>query len=508
MRGGAPTRRPTSSSGPAATSGVISPPLPRRDDPASTARDPHECRSNMAPVPPEGNARLASCRARRVSAGGRVRLIDRYAPPEIAELFTDEARFRTWLEVEILAVEAWAKLGVIPPADATAIRERAGFDVDAIRAREAVTDHETAAFVDVVQERIGGPAAKWVHYGLTSYDVVDTAMAVTLVRATDLVIEALDALEAAVAARAREYRGTPMVGRTHGIHAEPITFGGKLALWALQLRRDRDRLVRARRAIAVGKVSGAVGTYSNVDPKVEEYVCEQLGLRPAPATQVIARDRHAEVLYACAALGSSIESFALEVRHLQRTEVAEVQEPFAAGAQKGSSAMPHKRNPWRSEQLCGLARVLRGNLQAGFEDVALWHERDMSHSSVERIVLTDSLILAYYMTKRFLGIADGMIVDAARMRENLDASHGLVFSEAVLLALIEAGLVRDDAYRLVQQAATRTLEERRPFRELLAEDTAITEHLSPEQLDECFDLQRAVAYAARAVDALDATDAP
>ena len=295
-----------------------------------------------------------------------------------------------------------------------------------------------------------------------------------------------------------------MAGRTHGIHAEPITFGSKLALWALQLRRDRVRLERAREAVAVGKVSGAVGSYSNVDPQVEAYVCEQLGLRPAPSTQVIARDRHAELLYACAALGSSIESFALEVRHLQRTEVGEVQEPFAAGAQKGSSAMPHKRNPWRSEQLCGLARVLRGNLQAGLEDVALWHERDMSHSSVERIVLTDSLILAYYMTGRFRGIVEGLIVHTDRMRENLDASYGLVFSEAVLLALVEAGLERDDAYRLVQRAATRTWEERRPFRAVLADDAEITAHLSAARLDECFDLNRAVAHAARAVDALEA----
>jgi adenylosuccinate lyase len=435
-------------------------------------------------------------------------LIDRYAPPEIADLFTDEARFRTWLEVEVLASEAWAKLGVVPPADAAAIRERADFDLEAIRAREAVTDHETAAFVDVVQERIGGPAARWVHYGLTSYDVVDTALAVTLVRALDLILGHVDRLEAAIVRRAREHRNTPMAGRTHGIHAEPITFGSKLALWALQLRRDRARLERARESIAVGKVSGAVGSYSNVDPQVEAYVCEQLGLRPAPATQVIARDRHAELLYACAALGSSIESFALEVRHLQRTEVGEVQEPFAAGAQKGSSAMPHKRNPWRSEQLCGLARVLRGNLQAGMEDIALWHERDMSHSSVERIVLPDSLILAYYLTGRLTGIVDGLIVNTERMRENLDASFGLVFSEAVLLALVEAGLERDDAYRLVQQAATRTWESRRPFREVLADDAEITARLSPERLDECFDLDRAVAHAARAVDALDEASVP
>ena len=433
-------------------------------------------------------------------------MIDRYALPEIAGLFSDEARFRDWLEVEVLATEAWAKLGVVPAADAAAIRERAAFTVEAIRAREAVTDHETAAFVDVVQEAIGGPAAKWVHYGLTSYDVVDTAMSMALVRACDLIVEAVDALEAAVVVRAVEHRDTPMAGRTHGIHAEPITFGSKVALWALQLRRDRVRLTRAREAVAIGKLSGAVGSYSNVDPEVEAYVCERLGLRPVPSTQVLARDAHAELLYACAALGASIEAFALAVRHLQRTEVREVEEPFAAGAQKGSSAMPHKRNPWRSEQLCGLARVLRGNLTAGMENIALWHERDMSHSSVERIVLTDSLVLAYYMAVRFRAIVAGMVVHPDRMLENLEASHGLVFSESVMLALVASGLPRDDAYRMVQRAATRTWEEQRPFRDVLAADPEITQRLDAAALDVCFDLDHAVAHAARAVDALDALE--
>jgi adenylosuccinate lyase len=430
-------------------------------------------------------------------------LIDRYALPEIAGLFTDEARFRDWLEVEVLASEAWAKLGVVPEADARAIRERADFTVEAIRAREAVTDHETAAFVDVVQEAIGGPAAKWVHYGLTSYDVVDTAMSMALVRACDLIVDAVDALEAAVVVRAREHRNTPMAGRTHGIHAEPITFGSKLALWALQLRRDRVRLTRAREAVAIGKLSGAVGSYSNVDPVVEAYVCERLGLRPVPSTQVLARDAHAELLYACAALGASIEAFALEVRHLQRTEVREVEEPFATGAKKGSSAMPHKRNPWRSEQLCGLARVLRGNLTAGMENIALWHERDMSHSSVERIVLTDSLVLAYYMAVRFRAIVAGLVVHTDRMLHNLDSSYGLVFSESVMLALVASGLPRDDAYRMVQRAATRTWDEQRPFRDVLAADPEITQRLAPSVLDQCFDLEHAVAHAARAVDALE-----
>lgn len=434
-------------------------------------------------------------------------MIPRYSLPPVAELFTDEARFATWLEVEILAVEAWAALGVIPADAARAIRARGAFDVAEIEARERVTDHDVAAFVDVVQSHIGGPEATWVHYGLTSSDVVDTALALTVTRALDYIISAVDALEAAVATRAREHRDTPMVGRTHGIHAEPTTFGAKVALWALQLRRERRRLVAAREVIAVGKLSGAVGTFSNVDPAVEEYVCERLGLQPVPATQVLTRDRHAEVLYACASLGAAVESFALEVRHLQRTEVREAEEPFRTGAQKGSSAMPHKRNPVKSEQLCGLARVLRGNLTAGMEDVALWHERDISHSSVERVILPDSLMLAYYVTVKFTSIIEGLVVHPDRMIGNLDASHGLVFSQPVLLALVERGVARDDAYRLVQRAAMRTWEEARPFREVLAEDAEVTAVLDPPTIDACFDLKRAVARAGRAVDALDASGA-
>jgi len=429
-------------------------------------------------------------------------LIPRYALESMADLFTDEARFATWLEVEILAVEAQAKLGVVPPDAAAAIRERGAFDVAEIEARERVTEHDVAAFVDVVQERVGQPAGAWVHHGLTSSDVVDTALSVTLVRACDVLLEAVDALEAAIAARAEEHRDTVMVGRTHGIHAEPTTFGAKVALWALQVRRDRVRLVRAREAVAVGKLSGAVGTYSNVDPQVEAYVCEHLGLRPVPATQVLARDRHAELLYACASVGATVESFALEVRHLQRTEVREVEEPFRVGAQKGSSAMPHKRNPVKSEQLCGLARVLRANVIPGLEDVALWHERDISHSSVERIVLPDSLTLAHYVAVKFRSIAEGMVVHPDRMRENLEASHGLVFSQPVLLALVEAGVSRDDAYRIVQRAASESWEKRRAFAEVLREDSDVTTVLSEEQLAACFDLERALANASRAVDAL------
>jgi adenylosuccinate lyase len=354
-----------------------------------------------------------------------------------------------------------------------------------------------------VQERVGMPAGAWVHYGLTSSDVVDTALSVLLVRALDQVSADALALEQAIVERAREFRDTPMVGRTHGIHAEPTTFGNKLALWALQLHRDRERLARARSAIAVGKLSGAVGTYSNIDPRIEAFVCEQLGLRPVPATQVLGRDRHAEVLYACASVAATVESFALEVRHLQRTEVREVEEPFRAGKQKGSSAMPHKRNPVKCEQLCGLARVVRANLQAGLEDVALWHERDISHSSVERVILPDSLVLADYMLRRFRSIVDGMVVYPDRMIENLEASYGLVFSQPVLLALVESGLGRDDAYRLVQRNAMRAWEERRSFRELLAADAEVIERLDAASLDGCFDLKRALAGAGRVFEALE-----
>ena len=430
-------------------------------------------------------------------------MIERYALPEIAALFTDEARFSAWLEVEILATEAWAALGVVPEADAAAIRAGAGFDVAAVHERERVTEHDVAAFVDVVQERIGGPAAAWVHYGLTSSDVVDTALSVTLVRACDLLLDAAAELDRSITRRAHEHRAAPMAGRTHGVHAEPTTFGAKLALWALQVRRDRERLQRARAAIGVGKLSGAVGTYSNIDPSVEAFVCERLGLRPVPATQVIARDRHAELLYACASVGASVESFALEIRHLQRTEVREVEEPFRAGSQKGSSAMPHKRNPVKCEQLCGLARVVRSNLQAGLENVALWHERDISHSSVERIVLPDSLELAYYMLVKFRAIVDGMVVYPERMRENLDASYGLVFSQPVLLALVAGGMSRDDAYRAVQRNAMLTWEARSPFRDVLGKDPDVTARLTPAQLDECVDLSAALANVDRVFATLD-----
>jgi adenylosuccinate lyase len=430
-------------------------------------------------------------------------LIPRYSLPPMSDLFSDGTRLSTWLEVELLATEAWAELGVVPREHAAAIRERASFDVDAVQERERVTDHDVAAFVDVVQERVGMPAGAWVHYGLTSSDVVDTALCVLLTRAVDVLDGVAAELEEALVEGARRWRDLPMVGRTHGIHAEPTTFGAKVALWALQVRRDRDRLARAREAVAVGKLSGAVGTYSNVDPYVEEHVCAALGLRPVPSTQVVARDRHAEFLYVCATIGATVETIALEIRHLQRTEVGEASEPFREGAQKGSSAMPHKRNPIKSEQLCGLARVLRSNLQAGLEDVALWHERDISHSSVERIILPDSAILTHYVLVQATRLVRGLRVFPDRMRENLvDRSHGLVFSQTVLLALVEAGMSRDDAYRAVQAAAMRAWEERVPFQGVLAADPAVTSVLDAGRLAACFDLERVLARAGRAVDAL------
>jgi adenylosuccinate lyase len=422
----------------------------------------------------------------------------------MADLFSDRARFGRWLEVEVLAVEAWSAIGVIPPEDARAVRDRAPEVTDALVAaiaeREAVTDHDVAAFVDVVQEAVGPPAGNWVHYGLTSSDVVDTALCATLTPAADLLIEACSELVSTLKARALELRDTAMVGRTHGIHAEPTTFGAKLALWCLQADRDRQRLQAARRAVAVGKLSGAVGTYSNIDPRVEEHVCRALGLTPVPATQVIARDRHAEYLWACAAVGATAELMGTEIRHLQRTEVGEVLEPFRAG-QKGSSAMPHKRNPIKAEQMSGLARVLRGYLGAGLEDVALWHERDISHSSVERIILPDASILAHYLLVRGRSLIEGMTVDRHRMLENLDRSYGLVFSQPVLLALVASGLTRDAAYRIVQRNAMASWEGGKPFRTLLESDPEVT--LDEAALDDAFSLERALRNTGRIFDALE-----
>jgi adenylosuccinate lyase len=431
-------------------------------------------------------------------------MIPRYSPPDMAALFTDAARFTLWLEVELLATEAQAGVGAVPVEDAATCRAKAPIVDDLFVAdvleRERVTDHDVAAFVDVVQERIGAPAGSYIHYGLTSSDVVDTALCATLTKAADLLLADLDAFVEALRTRALELMEVPVTGRTHGMHAEPTTFGAKFALWALQADRDRRRLRAARDGIAVGKLSGAVGTYSNIDPAVEGRVCAALGLQPVPATQVIARDRHAEYLYACASIGATVELMCTEVRHLARSELGEAEEPFGAG-QKGSSAMPHKRNPILSERLCGLARLLRGYLGAGLEDVALWHERDISHSSVERVALPDASLLACYILRKATGLAQGLVINADRALENLtDGSYGLVFSQSVLLALVSAGLTRDAAYRVVQRDARSAWEQRRPFREILRQDPEMS--LTEAQLDAAFDLTRSLRHTDRFRDAL------
>ena len=394
-------------------------------------------------------------------------MIPRYTRAELAAVWSDEARFEALRQVEVAASD---EMDGPTPDDLEAIRA-ATFTVAAIEEREKVTDHDVAAFVDVLSES-AGPAGRWIHYGLTSSDVLDTALALQLKRVGEIVLPDSRRLAQALAEQARAHVRTLCVGRTHGIHAEPTTFGIKLAGFAFEAARNADRLERAFAQAAVGAVSGAVGTYSATSPDFEARVLGRLGLAAEPvSTQVVARDRHAELLSAIALAGAGMERFATELRHLARTEVSEVREPFGAG-QKGSSAMPHKRNPIRSEQITGLARVLRGNAQAGLEDVALWHERDISHSSVERVVLPDSTILLDHLQRRTIALVQGMVVDAGRMRENLELTCGALFSQRVLLALVEQGQTRDDAYRIVQGLAQRALDERTPLRDLLAADPA------------------------------------
>jgi adenylosuccinate lyase len=429
-------------------------------------------------------------------------MIDRYSLPEIAEIFSDRSKFARYLEIELLATEAQAKLGVVPQTDAQTCRAKAPLVddnfVQQVAERELVTDHDVAAFVDVVQSAIGMPAGAWIHHGLTSTDVVDTAWCWMLKDGAELILGAMNELITKLQELAQLHRDTVMIGRTHGIHAEPTTFGAKVALWAMQVDRDRARMRAAREAIAVCKLSGAVGTYSNISPDIEAHVAKSLGLVAVPATQVVARDRHAEFLWACASLGSTIEAIAVELRHLQRTEVSEVREGFKAG-QKGSSAMPHKRNPISAETLTGLSRVLRSNLQTGLQNVALWHERDISHSSAERIVLPDSAMLAYYVTKRLTRVLANLEVDTQRMVDNLSSSFGVVFSQPVLLALVDSGLSRDDAYRIVQEDAALAWNQRQQLRNVLENDTRVT--LSSKQLDDAFDLRRSLVHTSKTLDA-------
>ena len=413
-------------------------------------------------------------------------VLERYTLPEMAELWSLENKFKKWLEVEILACEAWAELGVIPREAAALIRRKASFSVERILELEAETRHDVVAFTRCVAESLG-EEAKYVHYGLTSSDVVDTALAVLMKEAADLILQQLDALLDVLKAKAREHKTTIMMGRTHGIHAEPTTFGLKMALYVAEMQRNRLRLERARDTVACGKISGAVGTFANLPPQVEAYVCRKLGLSPAPiSTQILQRDRHAEFMAALAIAAGTLEKLATEIRGLQKTETREVEEPFYAG-QKGSSAMPHKRNPVGCEQICGLARVVRANAMAALENMPLWHERDISHSSTERIIIPDSTTLLHYMLHRMTRIVGDLRVYPENMRRNMEKTMGLIFSQKVLLTLVEKGMAREAAYDLVQKYAMEAWEKQKPFRELLASDPVIMSTLTPKELQACFD---------------------
>ncbi len=409
-------------------------------------------------------------------------------------VWSDESKLARWLDVELAATDAWAELGVVPREAAAELRSRAvPPSPERVAELEQVTNHDVAAFVDAVAEQVG-PAARWLHYGLTSSDVLDTALALQVQEAGALLLAALERALAAVIRRAEEHRHTVMVGRTHGVHAEPITFGAKLAGWAFELDRDRERLVNALDGLRVGKLSGTVGVYGGGNPEVERLVCERLGLDREPAaTQVVPRDRLAELAAALAVTAASLERFATEIRHLARTEVREVMEPFGKG-QKGSSAMPHKRNPVVAERICGLARVVRAASVVALENVALWHERDISHSSAERVVIPDAFLALDYMLDRFAWLVEGLVVDAERMRGNLDASHGLVFSQRVLSALVEAGLARNDAYRLVQSHALRSWEEELDFRVLVEGDPEVAARLGATGIADAFDLASSLQH--------------
>ena len=412
-------------------------------------------------------------------------MIARYSRPDMSRVWSEEAKLERWLAVELAAVDAWAQVGVIPADEAREVRERARVpSPERVAELERTTNHDVAAFADAVAEGLG-PEGRWLHYGLTSSDVLDTALALTIDAAGALVLDGLERAFATVVERAREHVHTLTMGRTHGVHAEPTTFGLKLASWAFELDRDRERLDAALRRMRVGKLSGAVGTYATTSPEVERIVCETLGLEPAPSsTQILQRDRHAEVLAVLALLASSLDRFALEIRHLARTEVREVEEPFGRG-QKGSSAMPHKRNPIVSERICGLARIVRGYALVGLENVALWHERDISHSSAERIALPDAFLAVDYALDRFAWLVEGLVVRTERMRANVEATGGLFFSQRLLLALVESGLERDAAYRMVQRHAARAWDEGLDFRGLVRSDVEIAGRVD---LGDVFDL--------------------
>jgi adenylosuccinate lyase len=411
----------------------------------------------------------------------------------MGRIWSDQRRYETWLLVETAAAEAMAAVGIVPLDAARDIRERGAFDIARIDEIEQTTQHDVIAFTTAVAEKVG-PSARWLHFGMTSSDVIDTAQALQMREACDVILADLEQLGDAIRDRAIEHRQTPMIGRTHGVHAEPMTFGLKLALWFAEVGRDRERMQRARATISVGKLSGAVGTFAHLPPAVEADVCRRLGLEPAAvASQVIQRDRHAELLAVLAITAASLEKFALEIRGLQKTEIGEVEEPFGKG-QKGSSAMPHKRNPIGCEQIVGLARLIRGNAHAALENVALWHERDISHSSVERVVLPDSFIALDHMLRRFTRIVRGMAVNVDRMRENLNRSRGVVFSGTVLLELAKKGVSREQAYEWVQRNAMRSFEEQRDFKALLFADADVSRVLTTAEIERAFDLREQLKH--------------
>jgi len=430
-------------------------------------------------------------------------VIARYSRPEMSRIWSEEGKLARWLDVELAALDAWAELGTVPPDDVAAIRARAlPPSPERVAEIELTTDHDLAAFVDAVQEQLG-PEGRWVHYGLTSSDVLDTALALQIRDGGSILSAGLDRAIAAVVARAHEHRRTICIGRSHGIHAEPTTFGWKLAGWAFELDRDRGRLDRALAGCRVGQFSGTVGTYAAIDPELERIACAALGLEPEPvSTQVVSRDRHADLLNVLALTASSLDRFATEIRHLARTEVREVEEPFAAGM-KGSSAMPHKRNPKVAERITGLARVVRAAATVGLENMPLWHERDISHSSAERIVLPDAFLALDYMLDRFAWIVEGLVVHVDRMERNLWASHGLFFSHRLLLGLVDSGLARADAYRIVQRNAMRAWDEERDFGRLVREDPDVTGVLDEAALDDVFDVGATVVNIDQVFDRLD-----
>ncbi|NNU93417.1 adenylosuccinate lyase [Geobacillus sp. NFOSA3] len=413
-------------------------------------------------------------------------MIERYTRPEMGAIWTEENRFKAWLEVEILACEAWAELGVIPKEDVELIRKNASFDIQRIKEIEEETRHDVVAFTRAVSETLG-EERKWVHYGLTSTDVVDTALSYLLKQANEILLKDLENFIQVLKEKAQEHKYTVMMGRTHGVHAEPTTFGLKMALWYAEMQRNLERFKQAAETVRVGKISGAVGTYANIDPFVEQYVCEKLGLKPALiSTQTLQRDRHAYYMATLALIATSIEKFAVEIRGLQKSEVREVEEFFAKG-QKGSSAMPHKRNPIGSENMTGMSRVLRGYMLTAYENVPLWHERDISHSSAERIILPDATIALNYMLNRFTNIVKNLKVYPENMKKNMDRTLGLIYSQRVLLSLIDAGMTREEAYDLVQPKAMEAWEKQVPFRSLIEADERITSRLTKEQIDDCFD---------------------